>query len=148
MRLINDAGRAIIKESEGLSLTAYHDFAKGVLTIGWGHTGPDVFEGETITEAVAEQLLIQDLAYTCGQVAGMMPWANDNQFSACVSLAYNIGVAAFQTSSVLKASRAGDRIGTARAFLLWDKAHVDGHLVEVEGLFERRIDEVSLYLDT
>jgi lysozyme len=147
MRLINDAGRAIIKESEGLSLTAYHDFAKGTLTIGWGHTGPDVTEGLTITLDKAEQLLTSDLAYTCAQVAALMPGATDNQFSACVSLAYNEGITELRTSSVLRAWRVGDRIGAARAFLLWDKAHVDGQLVEVEGLFERRIDEVSLYLD-
>ena len=33
----------------------------GVLTIGWGHTGPDVYAGMTITQAQAETYLTNDL---------------------------------------------------------------------------------------
>ena len=42
------AGVELIKKFEGCELTAYHD-AVGVLTIGYGHTGPDVKENQVIT---------------------------------------------------------------------------------------------------
>ena len=42
------------------SLTAYRD-SGGVLTIGWGHTGSDVFEGQVITEQQAETLYKKDV---------------------------------------------------------------------------------------
>ena len=51
----SDAGIALTKGFEGLRLTAYRDCA-GVLTIGYGHTGPDVAEGMTIHEEQAEEL--------------------------------------------------------------------------------------------
>ena len=38
-----------IKDFEGLRLEAYKDPA-GVLTIGYGHTGSDVFEGDRISK--------------------------------------------------------------------------------------------------
>ncbi len=57
----NVAGtKALVKEFEGLRLTAYICPA-GVLTIGWGHTGPDVYSGQTITVAQAETFLDNDL---------------------------------------------------------------------------------------
>ena len=49
------------RKFEGLRLTAYQDMV-GVWTIGYGHTGPDVKAGLTITQQQAEQLLINDLA--------------------------------------------------------------------------------------
>src|SRR5262250_2316338 len=60
MATTNAAGIAIIKDYEGLVLTATPD-PGGVLTIGYGHT-LDIHAGDMITEAQAEQLLAQDLA--------------------------------------------------------------------------------------
>ncbi|WP_137887191.1 lysozyme [Pseudomonas sp. 2FE] len=56
----SDAGLALIQDFEGLRQTAYRD-SVGVLTIGWGHTGPDVVQGMTIDRAEAERLLRDDL---------------------------------------------------------------------------------------
>lgn len=62
---------AMVKQSEGLRLAAYDDatgepvpaggVCKGTLTNGYGHTGPDVFPGQVITEAQAEAWLASDL---------------------------------------------------------------------------------------
>ena len=49
-----------IKNFEGLRLEAYMDPA-GVLTIGYGHTGSDVFEGDRISKYWAEQTLKKDV---------------------------------------------------------------------------------------
>jgi lysozyme len=63
-----------------------------------------------------------------------------------VSLCFNIGSGNFRTSSVLKFHLAGSVDAAADAFLLWDKAHVDGVLQEVAGLLARRQAERALYL--
>lgn len=146
-RQITAAGLALVKGSEDCRLTAYHD-PSGVLTIGWGHAGADVAEGETITQARADELLASDLAQFEAAVDGETHdvATSDGEFSALVSLAYNIGEAAFKSSSVLRLHRAGDKAGAAQAFLLWDKAHVNGQLVELPGLDRRREAERALYL--
>ena len=45
-------GINFIKQHEGLYLRAYND-GVGVCTIGYGHTGSDVYYGQTISEAEA-----------------------------------------------------------------------------------------------
>jgi lysozyme len=69
----------------------------------------------------------------------------NNQFAAMVSLCFNIGSGNFKTSSVLRLHRERDYTSAADAFLLWDKAHVNGQLKEVSGLFRRRQTEKALY---
>jgi hypothetical protein len=63
-----------------------------------------------------------------------------------VSLAFNIGLGGFRTSSVLRAHKAGNTSAAANAFGLWNKATVDGKLVEMPGLTRRRAAETALYL--
>ena len=58
---IGEAGLALIKNWEGCRLTAYKPVATEIYwTIGWGHYGPDVKEGQTITQAEADRLLVID----------------------------------------------------------------------------------------
>jgi len=56
----SETGRQFIKSHEGLRLQAYAD-SGGTLTIGYGHTGPDVFAGQSITQAQAESLFNADI---------------------------------------------------------------------------------------
>ena len=52
----SQAGIELIKQFEGCELKAYYCPA-GILTIGYGHTGPDVYKpGMTITLERAEAL--------------------------------------------------------------------------------------------
>lgn len=141
MRQINAAGLALLKNFEGLRLTAYRD-PVGILTIGYGSTGPHVTEGLTITEAEAEALLRDDLSRFEAGVDKLAPSANENQFSAMVSLAFNIGLAGFERSTVLKRHRLGNHLGASRAFALWNKA--GGRILP--GLVRRREAEAKLYL--
>jgi lysozyme len=67
---------------------------------------------------------------------------NENQFSAMVSLAYNIGLKAFQSSSVLRLHRLQDHQRAADAFLMWNK----GGGKVLPGLVTRRANERKLYL--
>lgn len=139
-RAINAAGLQIIKESEGLALKAYLCPAN-VLTIGYGHTGSDVKPGMVITEAQAEELLRKDLHRFEDAVAAAVPIATDNQFSAMVSLAFNIGEGAFAGSTLLKKHRAGDYAGAASEFGRWNR----GGGRELPGLTKRRAKEAQLY---
>ena len=139
----NDAGIALIKRAEGLRLDSYRD-AVGIATIGYGHTGPDVRIPMTITPGEAERLLHEDLARFENGVTNCLCGCptSSNQFSAMVSLAYNIGLGNFATSTVLKRHKLGQYAAAANAFLLWDKAK--GRVLP--GLTKRREDERELYL--
>lgn len=143
---INQAGLELIKDFEGLKLKAYLCPA-GVPTIGYGHTRTvthdDVKNGKTITKAEAERLLAEDLIeFTFGVYGMLKRQANENELSAMVSLAYNIGLAGFKRSSVLRAFNAGDPNAAARAFALWNKSK--GKVLP--GLTRRRAAEAALFL--
>ena len=135
----------LIERDEGCVLHAYPDPGTGgePWTIGYGHTGPDVYPGRFITQTTAEALLEQDLTkFEEGVNEAITGDCNDNQFSAMVSLAFNIGLGGFRASSVLRFHNAGDYAKAADAFLLWDKS--GGRVLP--GLIRRRRQERELYL--
>lgn len=89
---ISQNGLDMIKSFEGLRLTTYKDCA-GVKTIGYGHTGSDVYYGQRITEREAESLLLADLARFERHVNSYdsaYGWTQ-NEYDAMVSFAYNVG---------------------------------------------------------
>ena len=143
MRHINERGLDLIKSFESLRLDAYRCPAN-ILTIGWGHTGPDVKEGMTISLDEAETLLRSDLSRFERGVEAMTEGVKttEDQFAAMVSLAFNIGLGNFHGSTVLKRHKLGNRIGCANAFLMWNKAR--GSVLK--GLTRRREAERKLYL--
>ncbi|MDE1715762.1 lysozyme [Chromobacterium amazonense] len=134
-------GIAIIQKFEGLRLTAYRDIV-GVLTIGYGHTGPDVTPGLTITQPRAVALLQQDLAkFEAGVSRLVKVPLSQNQFDALVSFSYNLGLGSLQNSTLLRLLNAGDYVGAAGQFILWDKAGGKA----VPGLLARRTAEQALF---
>ncbi len=136
-------GIGLIKDFEGVRLSAYHDVV-GVLTIGYGHTGPDVSLGQTITPPQATRLLVADIAnFEAAVIAACTTAPNQNQFDALVCFAYNVGIGGLRKSSVLKAHNRHDFQSAARAFALWNKA---GGKVW-PGLVRRRAAEAALYLE-
>lgn len=136
----NDAGLQLIRESEGLRLTAYNN--GGQWLIGYGHAD-GVTQGMTITKDEAEAYLRQDVR-TCEHFVGQLVTVpvTQNEFSAMVSFCYNVGHGNFQKSSILSKLNAGDRQGAADAFLLWVKAGGK----EVPHLVTRRQAERALFL--
>lgn len=139
----SQAGLDLIKRFEGLRLEAYTCPA-GVLTIGYGHTGPDVFAGLMLTADWAEDILRKDLAAFERGVMMYLDGAptTQNQFDAMVSLAFNIGLGGFMRSSVLRHHKAGNRLRAAASFLMWVRA--GGRVMK--GLINRRNAERKLYL--
>lgn len=140
----NNAGLALIKSFEGVRLRAYQDM-RGIWTIGYGHTGPDVHAGQVINEREAEQYLKGDLLrfeHGVEQAVAGVP-TTDNEFTAMVCLAFNIGMGNFKTTSVLKYHLMGKKKLAAAAFMLWVNV---GKIKKVRGLIRRRDAEAKLYV--
>ena len=122
---ISSKGLDLIKEFEGLRLSSYR-CASGVLTIGWGHTGNDVYEGQTITEAEAETLLKNDLRKFEDTVnARVTVKINQNEFDALTSFTFNVGGGAFSDSTLLRYLNEGrQKVEVADQFLRWVKGAI------------------------
>ena len=149
----NQLGINIIKKYESLSLVAYQCPAK-VWTIGYGHTGPDVKPGMLITEKRAEELLKSDLERFEKDVSSLLKVpVNENQFSALVSFAFNVG-------SDIDADKIAEGLGDSTLlFLINNGAPIERCANEfpkwnkckgkvLNGLVKRREDEKKLFLTT
>lgn len=135
-------GEALIKSFEKLALTAYRD-SGGVLTIGWGHTGPEVVEGLTCTEQQAQWWLESDVNHAVRAVNELVrPTITQNEFDALVAFGFNVGVGAEAHSTLLKLVNACDWTGAAAEFPKWN--HVNG--IVSSGLSARRAAEQALFL--
>ena len=87
-------GINLITSFEGCYTTAYWDKWGKVWTIGYGHTGKDVYKGLVISKNQAENLLKQDLNRFEKYVnnPSYVPHKlNQNQFDALVSFSFNLG---------------------------------------------------------
>ncbi len=140
-----------IKQYEGLRLQAYTDSA-GIWTIGYGtimyEDGTPVRKGDAITADRAESLLRNEIIKKSTVVTTALTdtTINQKQYDALVSFTYNVGSGALLGSTLLKRVKANPADPAIRdAFLMWDKARVDGVLTEINGLKKRRQDEADLY---
>jgi len=138
---ISKAGLDLIKQYEGLKLTAYRCSA-GVLTIGYGHTH-GVKTGDVITAQQADEYLREDV-----QIAELNVNTNvktpltQNQFDALVSFVFNVGVGNFVKSTLLKKLNTGNYSGAADELLKW----VNAGGKPLDGLRKRRTAERELFL--
>ena len=105
-RQISEEGLALVKSFEGFRPDAYLCPAK-VWTIGWGST-EGVRQGDTITEEEAEKLLRRDLSKFEAGVEALLPGLKDQQFSALVSFAFNVGLSALAGSTLTARIRGGE----------------------------------------
>lgn len=141
MRL-NDSGYSALHEREGLKLKPYLD-TKNVPTIGIGNTfyldGKKVTMQDkplTLREAVKLGRIVSD-NFAKEVFSLLKKEVNQNQFNALVSLAYNIGINAFEKSTVLKLVNINpDDLSIKNAFMMWTKN---------KELIGRRKSEVEQY---
>ncbi|MEG4234262.1 glycoside hydrolase family protein [Microcoleus sp. Pol11C3] len=141
---INQEGFKLLTSFEGCELTAYDD-GGGVWTIGYGHTGDDVYPGLTISQTQAEELLRGDLEKFESYVEDAVEVEiDDNQFSALVCFCFNVGpgTEGFGGSTLLKLLNDGDYQGAANQFPVWNKVNGEPWL----GLTRRRLAEQALFL--
>lgn len=142
---ISQRGIDLIREFEGLRLTAYYD-SVGIITIGVGTTNADynithtrIVPGLTITEETAlkwlELSVNNKYAPLVDKYNATYHW-NQNQFDALVSFAYNLG-------SIDQLVQYGRRTISeiSNAILYYDKA--DGQTLA--GLTRRRKAEKALF---
>lgn len=141
----------LVKHFEGCRLIPYRDSA-GIPTIGYGTicypTGKAVtMNDEAIRQDKADFLLSYEMGVKAKAIAPMLQRpASLHQAAAMLSLTYNIGTGGFRSSTVLRKFNAGDIQGAADAFLMWDKATVDGQKVVIDGLHNRRVGERAVFL--
>lgn len=146
---LNKKGIELMHKFEGLVLKAYLCPAK-VWTIGYGNTfyedGTKVKQGDLITEQRANELFTNIVNERfANKVKSLLNIElNENQFSALVSLSYNIGIANFSKSTLLKRVNANPIDKDIKyQFSRWNKA---GGKV-MRGLTNRRNAETKLYFD-
>jgi len=143
---INKAGRDLIKRFEGCKLKAYKCPA-GLWTISWGLTfypdGTKVKEGDVITQQQAEDYfnaIVDDFAKKVDAL--IKSNVTDNNFSALVSFAYNVGMGNFQRSTLLRKVNSNPKDATILAeFKKWTRANGE----VLKGLVRRRDAEAKLY---
>lgn len=143
----NQAGLDIIKKFEGWRSEPYLCAASRP-TIGWGSCwddegNPVTLHHPSITKEQGEYLLKREVRHVENAIRGVVKTRlNENQFSACCSLAYNIGSGAFARSTLkMKLSR-NDFEGAADEFPKWRRA--GGRILK--GLVIRREYERALFL--
>ena len=132
-----------LKEFEGLRREAYRDDA-GVWTIGYGHTGSDISEGDRITAYWAKELLRNDLGATEAAVRRLHVARTQGQFDALVSFVFNLGIKRLQGSTLLKVIRqGGSRNQIRHEFKRW--VYADGK--KLRGLERRRAWEAKRFFE-
>ncbi|KQC49024.1 lysozyme [Candidatus Liberibacter solanacearum] len=134
----------LIKKFEGLRLKAYLDPA-GTLTIGYGHTGSDVYADMCITRQQADDLLIQDASKSLGYLFEASPTielAGENRISAVGDFVFNLGIGNYRNSTFRKCVDSSDWVNASVQCKRW--VHAGGKVLN--GLVERREAESNLLL--
>lgn len=146
---LNKKGIDLMHQFEGCKLSSYLCPASR-WTIGYGNTfyedGSKVQPNQHISKRRADQLFnnIAEKSFSIPIRKLLKVELNENQFSALVCFAYNVGMANLRKSTLLKKVNANpnDR-DIANQFLKWNKA---GGKV-LEGLTRRRNAESKLYYE-
>lgn len=97
----------LVKKHEGFKRTPYfataHEEKQGKLTIGYGFTFIDnkpITADMVLTEKEADDLLRYELTKLTSNIQSDLPHLNENELYACSSLAFNIGLGNFRTSTL------------------------------------------------
>lgn len=136
-------GYKFTESFETLRLEAYQD-PTGTWTIGWGHTGKDVYPGLKIDEDSATALLHADLSSAQACVNRALKVAvSSNQFDALVDFCFNVGPTDFLGSTLLREVNAANFAAATVQFSRW--IHSRG--IVLPGLKRRRDAEAQLFAE-
>lgn len=114
-------------------------------TIGYGSTGADIGPDTVWTlEQVKFRYQVQSAAFMEQVTSAVKVPVSPMQLAMLTSLAYNIGIAAFRSSTLLRLLNAGDYVGAADQFPRWNKAR--GKVMS--GLVTRRSAERATFLSS
>ena len=141
----------LIKSQEGCILHTYLDSAN-VKTIGYGSTmltdGTKPQIGLKISQQQAENLLHWEVTNKTAVLAGLLKncKVNQNQFDALTSFVFNVGIGAFEGSTLFKKMKVDVNDPTIRdEFMKWNKITKNGVKVALDDLTKRRSIEADLY---
>jgi len=140
----SDKGIDQIKSFEGFRAMPYQDVV-GKWTVGYGHLmveGDGCVVGSPITMGQATELLRKDLHTAEQAVNACGVELEQNEFDALVSFVYNLGVGAFQRSTLLKLIKSGNKTAASGEFPKWSMAGGK----EVPGILKRRHAEQDCFL--
>jgi len=144
---LNEKGIELMHKFEGLKLSSYLCPAK-VWTIGYGNTfyedGSKVQPNQHISIKRANQLFCNIVEKSFSQPIRKLlkQELSENQFSALVSFAYNVGMANLEKSTLLKkVNTSPNDKEISKEFSKWNKAGGK----ELKGLTARRKAEADLY---
>jgi lysozyme len=136
-----DQAIQLIHQFEGIRHRPYFCPA-GKLTIGWGST-LEVRPGMEITNEQAEDMLRQEVLELESELnLCVTVKLKDHERAALLSLAHNIGITRFRTSTLLKKLNQRDKKGASEEFTRW--VHVQGK--RLPGLVKRRAVEKVVFL--
>lgn len=140
--MISQKGMEAIKAFEGFSPLEYTCVA-GKRTIGYGHVlKPDESYVCGVSEKQAEELLMRDLGLVEAAIDSVVKVPlEEYQRDALVSFAFNIGVYAFQRSTLLKELNVGNYEQVPKQLLRW--IYVNGK--PCYGLSQRRQAEAAMF---
>ena len=136
----------LVKEREGFRAKAYKCPA-GIWTIGYGET-KGVKPSDVISEPEAARRLKLRLDEFAKDVLSLLKInPTQSQLDALTSFAYNLGIGALQSSTLLKKHNDGEFTVAQCEFLKWDKAKnpKTGKKEPLPGLTKRRRLEAALY---
>lgn len=131
----------LIKRFEGCRLTPYYCPA-GVLTCGWGSTGPDVIPGVKWTQAQADARMQADALRFAQATQTLCPGLSGSALCAVADFAYNLGVNNLKNSTLRRKINQCDWEGAAVQLRRW----VNGGGRRLPGLVLRREAEISLLM--
>lgn len=145
---VSQAAIDLIHSFESFRANAYKDpgSKNGLpITIGWGSTsdlqGKPIKLGDVWTREQADAKFKQDIDRFSADVIAEAGPSTQGQIDAMVSFAYNAGIGAFRSSTLLKKHKAEDYKGAAVEFGKW--VFNDGK--RMNGLVRRREAERKLY---
>lgn len=142
---ISLAGLAHIKKWEGYRARRYLD-AAGKPTIGYGHLLKVYETFDTVTEAQANKLLVQDVTEAENAVNRLVKVRiSQTQFDGLVSFVFNVGVGNFSASSLRKYLNAGNYQLAQQEFVKWIYITQGGQKVVSNGLVNRRLADARLF---
>lgn len=139
---------AIAAPAEGLRQWAYYD-PPGILTVCYGHTGPDVSKGRKYALDECKALLTDDMLKAINTVDSCVPGLPLPVLAAFGDAVFNLGpkIACSKASSTAARMLATGNLEEACNQLpRWDKASVAGVSVSLPGLTKRRAREQALCL--
>lgn len=142
MRAVPSSCIDLVKTQEGCVLHAYEDSA-GILTAGYGHTGPDVMDGMIVGQYQADAWLVADLQIAatrlCRQIDGVVDDLTDNQYAALVDFVFNLGADPSWTIWKRLKAKQFDQVPLEMA------KFVNAGGKKLQGLVNRRNAEIALW---